>query len=50
MSGAADPLRRSVAGRSIFDKCRTYTVPDEIKAAGLCTYFRMSSRGRTRSS
>jgi 8-amino-7-oxononanoate synthase len=32
--------------RSIFEKCRTYTAPDEIKAAGLYTYFRTIESGQ----
>lgn len=30
----------------IFDKCRKYTVPDEIKAAGVWTYFRTIESGQ----
>jgi 8-amino-7-oxononanoate synthase len=31
---------------SLFDKCRKYTVPDEIKAAGVWTYFRTIESGQ----
>jgi 8-amino-7-oxononanoate synthase len=31
---------------SILDKCRKYTVPDEIKAAGVWTYFRTIESGQ----
>jgi 8-amino-7-oxononanoate synthase len=30
----------------MFDKCRKYTVPDEIKAAGVWNYFRMLESGQ----
>jgi 8-amino-7-oxononanoate synthase len=32
--------------RSIFDKCRTYTVPDDLRAAGLFTFFRTIESGQ----
>jgi 8-amino-7-oxononanoate synthase len=32
--------------RSIFEKCRTYTVPDELRAAGLFTFFRTIESGQ----
>ena len=32
--------------RSLFDKCRTYTVPDELRAAGLFTFFRTIESGQ----
>ncbi len=34
------------ARASILDKCRKYTVPDEIKAAGVWTYFRTIESGQ----
>lgn len=39
----AAPVRERV---SILDKTRRYTVPDEIKAAGVWTYFRMLESGQ----
>ena len=44
-------LRPAVAAHtgarvSMFDKCRKYTVPDEIKAAGVWNYFRMLESGQ----
>jgi 8-amino-7-oxononanoate synthase len=36
----------ATAGRSIFEKCRAYTVPDEMKAAGLFPYFRTIESGQ----
>lgn len=39
----AAPARARV---SIFDKCARYTVPDEIKAAGVWNYFRMLESGQ----
>jgi 8-amino-7-oxononanoate synthase len=38
----AEPASR----RSLFDKCRTYTVPDELRAAGLFTFFRTIESGQ----
>ncbi len=32
--------------RSLFDKCRTYTVPDDLRAAGLFTFFRTIESGQ----
>jgi 8-amino-7-oxononanoate synthase len=32
--------------RSIFEKCRTYTVPDDLRAAGLFTFFRTIESGQ----
>jgi 8-amino-7-oxononanoate synthase len=34
------------SSRSIFEKCRTYTVPDELRAAGLFTFFRTIESGQ----
>ncbi|HEY3350677.1 MAG TPA: pyridoxal phosphate-dependent aminotransferase family protein [Thermoanaerobaculia bacterium] len=34
------------ANRSIFEKCRTYTAPDDLRAAGLFTFFRMIESGQ----
>src|SRR5512140_1372227 len=39
---AAPPRTRA----SIFDKCGKYTVPDEIKAAGVWNYFRVLESGQ----
>src|SRR5512136_2110498 len=41
----AAPSRPS-AGRTIFEKCREYTVPDDLKAAGLFPYFRTIESGQ----
>jgi 8-amino-7-oxononanoate synthase len=38
----AEPASR----RSLFDKCRTYTVPDDLRAAGLFTFFRTIESGQ----
>jgi 8-amino-7-oxononanoate synthase len=32
--------------RPILEKCRTYTTPDEVKAAGVYTFFRMIESGQ----
>ena len=34
------------SSRSLFEKCRTYTVPDELRAAGLFTFFRTIESGQ----
>ena len=34
------------AGLSIFEKCRKYTTPDELQAAGLFSYFRVIESGQ----
>jgi len=39
---SADPS----PGRSIFEKCRAYTTPDEMKAMGLFPYFRTIESGQ----
>ncbi len=36
----------SAASRSLFDKCRSYTAPDDLKAAGLFTFFRTIESGQ----
>jgi len=33
-------------GRAIFEKCRSYTTPDDMKAAGLFPYFRTIESGQ----
>src|SRR5512139_3419637 len=45
-SGVAVGTAAASAGRSIFDKCRAYTTPDEMKAAGLFPYFRTIESGQ----
>ncbi len=40
--GVATPA----GNRSIFEKCRTYTVPDDLQAAGLWTFFRTIESGQ----
>lgn len=35
-----------VSGLSIFEKCRKFTLPDEIQAAGVWTYFRVMESGQ----
>ncbi|MFI5182156.1 MAG: aminotransferase class I/II-fold pyridoxal phosphate-dependent enzyme [Thermoanaerobaculia bacterium] len=42
----APALSRPSAGRAIFQKCREYTIPDELKAAGLFPYFRTIESGQ----
>ena len=37
---------RRAGNRSIFEKCRTYTAPDELRAAGLFTFFRTIESGQ----
>ena len=49
--GESMPARSQVvaepaSSRSLFDKCRTYTVPDELRAAGLFTFFRTIESGQ----
>jgi 8-amino-7-oxononanoate synthase len=36
----------SYGNRPIFEKCRTYTAPDELRAAGLFTFFRTIESGQ----
>jgi len=45
-SGVAVGTAAASSGRSIFDKCRAYTTPDEMKAAGLFPYFRTIESGQ----
>jgi 8-amino-7-oxononanoate synthase len=53
MAAEGEPVlegRNAVAtpagNRSIFEKCRTYTVPDDLRAAGLFTFFRTIESGQ----
>lgn len=47
MMSAVKPVSTSRAsGLSIFEKCRKFTVPDEIQAAGVYTFFRMIQSGQ----
>ncbi|MGE5346433.1 MAG: aminotransferase class I/II-fold pyridoxal phosphate-dependent enzyme [Acidithiobacillales bacterium] len=46
MSGVALHPAGPVQCRSIFEKCRGYTTPDELKAAGLFPYFRTIESGQ----
>ncbi len=46
MSGVAVRPAAPSQARSIFEKCRTYTAPDELKAAGLFPYFRTIESGQ----
>jgi len=39
-------IAEPASSRSLFDKCRTYTVPDELRAAGLFTFFRTIESGQ----
>ncbi len=46
MSGVAVRPAGPSQARSIFEKCRTYTTPDDLKAAGLFPYFRTIESGQ----
>lgn len=46
MSARARGGSAASANRSIFEKCRTYTAPDDLRAAGLFTFFRMIESGQ----
>src|SRR5271169_967455 len=39
-------IAEPASSRSLFDKCRTYTVPDDLRAAGLFTFFRTIESGQ----
>jgi 8-amino-7-oxononanoate synthase len=46
MLGRSHVVAETVSSRSLFDKCRTYTVPDDLRAAGLFTFFRTIESGQ----
>jgi 8-amino-7-oxononanoate synthase len=46
MSAASRAGSPSFGNRPIFEKCRTYTAPDELRAAGLFTFFRTIESGQ----
>ena len=46
MLARTDVVAEPALSRSLFDKCRTYTVPDELRAAGLFTFFRTIESGQ----
>jgi 8-amino-7-oxononanoate synthase len=46
MSARSRPGSPSFGNRPIFEKCRTYTAPDELRAAGLFTFFRTIESGQ----
>jgi 8-amino-7-oxononanoate synthase len=46
VSGRPSTLAGPAANRSILEKCRTYTAPDELRAAGLFTFFRTIESGQ----
>ncbi len=46
MSALRPVVAAPPAGPSIFEKCRKYTVPDDIKAAGLYNFFRVIESGQ----
>jgi 8-amino-7-oxononanoate synthase len=46
MSAGPHPGSPSSGNRPIFEKCRTYTAPDELRAAGLFTFFRTIESGQ----
>ncbi len=46
MSGRPKTLVAPAEDRSIFDKCRTYTAPDDLRALGLFTFFRTIESGQ----
>src|SRR5512143_875313 len=46
MSAVATRTGTASARRSIFDKCRAYSIPDELKAAGLFPFFRTIESGQ----
>jgi 7-keto-8-aminopelargonate synthetase-like enzyme len=43
---ALKPVAAQRNALSIFDKCRKYTVPDEIRAAGVYNFFRVIESGQ----
>jgi 8-amino-7-oxononanoate synthase len=46
MSGRPKTLATTAGNRSILEKCRTYTAPDELRALGLFTFFRTIESGQ----
>jgi 8-amino-7-oxononanoate synthase len=46
MFGRAKTLATPAGNRSILEKCRTYTAPDELRALGLFTFFRTIESGQ----
>jgi 8-amino-7-oxononanoate synthase len=46
MSARSHAAPEPASSRSLFEKCRTYTVPDDLRAAGLFTFFRTIESGQ----
>ncbi len=46
MPGRSQAIAEPASSRPLFDKCRTYTTPDELRAAGLFTFFRTIESGQ----
>jgi 8-amino-7-oxononanoate synthase len=46
MPARSHVVAEPASSRSLFDKCRTYTVPDDLRAAGLFTFFRTIESGQ----
>jgi 8-amino-7-oxononanoate synthase len=46
MSGRPKTLATTAGNRSILEKCRTYTAPDDLRALGLFTFFRTIESGQ----
>src|ERR1017187_2436711 len=46
MPARSHMVETPASSRSLFDKCRTYTVPDDLRAAGLFTFFRTIESGQ----
>jgi len=46
MFALAKTVAAPAGNRSILEKCRTYTVPDDLRAAGLFTFFRTIESGQ----
>jgi len=46
MLARSNVIAEPASSRSLFDKCRTYTVPDDLRAAGLFTFFRTIESGQ----
>ena len=46
MLALANTVAAPAGNRSILEKCRTYTVPDDLRAAGLFTFFRTIESGQ----
>ncbi len=46
MLARSQVVAEPASSRALFDKCRTYTVPDDLRAAGVFTFFRTIESGQ----